>query len=115
MLTIYALLAQAKDTTMVEDILNQDLFNQQHYSTKWHLSLNPNKIVAIALHLNNREAQRELQLKIENKHVANEESPKYIGVGIYRSLSFKKHREGVKNKLNSRINIISKLAGSNRG
>lgn len=60
-----ALVAQAKDFTKVEDILNQDLINLQHYFTKWHLTFNPNKTVAIALHLINQEAQRELKLKIE--------------------------------------------------
>lgn len=65
---------------MVEDILNQDLINLQHYFTKWHLTLNPNKTVAIELHLNNREAQRELQLKIGDNHITNEECSKYLGV-----------------------------------
>jgi len=71
--------------------------------------------VAIALHLNNREAQRELQLKIGDKHIANEECPKYLGVRIDRSLTFKKNLEYVKNKLKSRNNTISKRAGVNWG
>jgi len=71
--------------------------------------------VAIALHLNNREAQKELKLKIGDKHIANEVCAKYLGVRIARSLTFKKHLEDVKNKLKSRNNIISKLAGVNWG
>jgi len=110
-----ALVAQAKDLSKAEDILNQDLTNLQHYFAKWHLTLNPNKTVAIALHLNNREAQKELKLKIGDNHIVNEECPKYLGMRIDRSLTFKKHLEDVKNKLKSRNNIISKLAGANWG
>lgn len=75
---------------MVEDLHlpNQDFINLQHYFTKWHLTLNPNKTVAVALHLNHREAQRELlQIKIGDNHIAIEESPKYLGVRIDRSLT----------------------------
>jgi len=76
------IVAQAKDLIMAEGILNQDFINLQYYFTKWHLTLNPNKTVAISLHLNNREVQRELQINIG-------ESPKFLGVRINRSLTFK--------------------------
>jgi len=54
-------------------------------------------------------------MKIGDNFIANEKSPKYLGVRIDRSLTFKKHLERVKNKLKLRNNIISKLAGSNWG
>lgn len=38
-----ALVAQARNLTTVEDILNQDLINLEHYFTKWYLTLNSNK------------------------------------------------------------------------
>lgn len=109
------LVTQAKDLIVVKDTLNQNLINLQHYFAKWHLPPNPNKTVTIALHLNIRGTQRELLIKIGDNHIANEERPKYLGVRIDRSLIFKKHLEEVKNKLNSRNNIISKLGGSNWG
>lgn len=71
--------------------------------------------MAIALHLNNREAQKKLKLKIGDEHIVNEVYPKYLGVRIDRSLTFKKHLEDVKHKLKSRNNIISKLAGVDWG
>jgi hypothetical protein len=100
---------------MVEDILNQDNIKLQHYFANWHFTFNPNKMVTIALHLNNRDSQRELQLKIGDNHIANKECPKYLGVRINRSLIFKKYLEDIKNKLKTRNNIISKLAGTNWG
>uniref|UniRef100_A0A2S2NSE5 Reverse transcriptase domain-containing protein n=1 Tax=Schizaphis graminum TaxID=13262 RepID=A0A2S2NSE5_SCHGA len=39
-----ALVAQIKDLTMVEDILNQDLINLQHYFTKWNLIICPSLV-----------------------------------------------------------------------
>lgn len=58
------LVAQAKSLTMVENMLNEDLTKLQNYFTKWYPTLNPNKIVAIALPLYNRETHRNLGIKI---------------------------------------------------
>lgn len=55
------LVAQAKSLTMVENMLNEDL--TLNYFTKWYPTLNPNKIVAIALPLYNRETHRKLGIK----------------------------------------------------
>ena len=41
-------------------------------------------------------------------------APKYLGVTLDRSLTCKKHTENVRDKVKSRCNIISKLAGTDR-
>ncbi|KAL4153411.1 hypothetical protein QTP88_001244 [Uroleucon formosanum] len=40
---------------------------------------------------------------------------KYLGIKLDRTLTFKQHLEGIKNKLKTRNNIISKLAGTSWG
>ena len=40
---------------------------------------------------------------------------KYLGVTLDRSLTYKKHTENVRDKVKSRCNIISKLAGTDWG
>jgi hypothetical protein len=43
------------------------------------------------------------------------DAPKYLGIKLDRALNFKQHLEDVKNKLKTRNNIISKLAGTSWG
>ncbi|VVC28676.1 Reverse transcriptase domain [Cinara cedri] len=93
-----ALVYQADYFNEIESVLNRDLTTLQKYFRKWYLTLNPNKTIAIVLHLNNREANRKLELKIGKTPVANSKCPRYLGIKIDRSLTFKDHR-GKKEKL----------------
>jgi len=54
--------------------------------------------VALALHLNNREVNRKLEILINDIDIPSEEYPRYLGIKIDRTLTFKKHLEGLKNK-----------------
>jgi len=47
--------------------------------------------------------------------IPNEDFPRYLGVKLNRALTFKPHLEGLKNKLKTRNNIISKLVGTTWG
>jgi hypothetical protein len=69
----------------------------------------------MAFHQNNREANRELKLKISEVNIANEECPRYLGIKLNRTLTFRQHLETTKNKIKSRNNIICKLAGTSWG
>jgi len=70
-----ALATQAESLDTVQSILNRDLYNLHNYFNKWYLTLNPNKTVALALHLNNKEANRKLNIKINNTVILNEDCP----------------------------------------
>lgn len=72
------LVAQRKTFEQLKETLNKDLDALQNYFKKWHLNLNVNKTTAVAFHLNNREKNRELKLKIGEANIANEECPRYL-------------------------------------
>jgi hypothetical protein len=109
------LVAQGNSFEQLEDTLNEDLKILQNYFLNRCLTLNANKTTAVTFHLNNREEKRELQLKIDETNISNEECPKYLGIKLDRTLTFKQHLDSTKNKLKSRNNIIGKLAGTSWG
>ncbi|KAL4104035.1 hypothetical protein QTP88_019348 [Uroleucon formosanum] len=109
------LVAQGKTFEQLKETLNKDLDTLQNYFKNWHLNLNANETTAVAFHLNNHEANRELKLKIGGVNIANEECPRYFGIKLDRALTFRQQLETTKNKIKSRNNIISKLAGTSWG
>ncbi|KAJ3611146.1 hypothetical protein NHX12_021162, partial [Muraenolepis orangiensis] len=73
------------------------------------------KTVAAAYHLSTREAGREIQVHVDNKCLEVQQAPKYLGVRLDRTLSFKQHLEEVKAKVTSRVALIRRLAGTTWG
>lgn len=106
------LVAQAGTFEEVENIMNDDLAKKHTFYKSWHLTLNPDKSAATVFHLSNREANRKLNLVVNGNLIPTENAPKYLGIKLDRSLTFKLHLEGVKDKLKTRNNIIRKLAGT---
>ncbi|KAL4088598.1 hypothetical protein QTP88_023687 [Uroleucon formosanum] len=106
---------QGKTFEEIENNLGKDLAKIQKYLKTWHLILNASKSAAIAFHLNNREANYKIKINVNGEFIPNEDSPRYLGVKLDRALTFKPHLEGLKNKLKTRNNIISKLAGTTWG
>jgi len=95
------LIAQCNSFEQLEDTLNEYLKILQNYFLQWYLTLNANKTTAVTFHLYNREAKRELQLKIGDTNISNEECPKYLGVKLDKTLTFNQHLDSTKNKLKS--------------
>ncbi|UYV62189.1 hypothetical protein LAZ67_1008159 [Cordylochernes scorpioides] len=60
-------------------------------------------------------AERKLNLFINNSQITHSEHPKYLGIHLDRTLTFKTHLTKLKGKLSSRNNILHKLAGSSWG
>jgi hypothetical protein len=107
----------AQGTTMseVESTLDKDIVKLQKYFKTWYLTLNDCKSTAIAFHLNNREASTKLQIMVNGTRIPNDNFPRYLGVKLDRTLTFKKHLDALKDKLKMRNNIIFKLAGTGWG
>ncbi|KAJ4943137.1 hypothetical protein JOQ06_005642 [Pogonophryne albipinna] len=85
----------------MEEGLNEDMGTLVAYLRRWRLQLSVGKTVAAAYHLSTREARRELELRVDNKCLEVQQAPKYLGVRLDRTLSFKKHLEEVKAKRNT--------------
>ena len=96
-------------------MLEEDLLRLAHYYKQWHLKPNPSKSESCLFHLCNRDADKTLAVSFDGLPVLPATNPKYLGVPLDRTLSFKYHLEKLGKKLNSRINIIRKLASTSWG
>ena len=110
-----AIAFQSKSFDELEKTLNADLATLHEYYNTWHLIPNPNKTVCSTMHLNNRAACRKLNITLNGHIIRHEDSPKYLGVTLDRTLSYGKHLENTKQKLKTRNSILRKLAGSTWG
>jgi len=63
------------------------------YLQTWKLKLSTTKTVSTAFHLNNKEAKPELKVKYNNKTFPFCSEPKYLGVTLDRSLTYRRHLE----------------------
>ncbi|KAJ3582743.1 hypothetical protein NHX12_000285, partial [Muraenolepis orangiensis] len=99
----------------MEEGLNEDMGTLVAYLRRWRLQLSVGKSVAAAYHPSTREARRELEVRVDNKCLEVQQAPKYLGVRLYRTLSFKQHLEEVKAKVTSRVALIRRLAGTTWG
>ena len=96
------------DLTLDLDIIHE-------YLNKWHLILSEKKTVVCAFHLNNKLAGKELHVKIKDRVLIHDAHPAYLGVTLDRSLTYREHISKLGKKVNSRVNLIRKLAGTNWG
>jgi len=94
------------------NLLGKDLAKIKKYLKTWYIILNTSKSAAIAFHLNNREANYKIKVNVNGEFIPNEDSPRYLIIKLDRAITFKSHLEGLKNKLKTRTNIVSKLAGT---
>ena len=76
------------------------------------LKLSTTKTVSAAFHLNNKEAKCELKVTLNNETLPFCSEPKYLGVTLDRSLTYRRHLESLRKKLTSRVALLRRLAGS---
>ena len=81
----------------------------------WRLKLSHTKTVTAAFHLNNREVKRELKVYNNSRHLPFCPTPTYLGVKLYRSLTFRHHLVALRKKLSSRVTLLRRLVGSGWG
>ena len=69
----------------------------------------------MSFHLKNREVKRTLEVKWNNTDLENTSHPKYLGVTLDRTLSYKMHIHNTTLKLAIRNNLLKKLSNSKWG
>jgi len=81
------------------------------YFYKWRSNPNPARTEACAFHLYNKQANKELKVQFKDMIVKHNTSPKYLGMTLDRTLTYKKHLKITEMKMRSRINLLQKLTG----
>lgn len=73
-----ALATKAKSFQECEETLNKELPVLERYFKKWGLKPNPKKTESITFHLNNREANYQLEISFCGQPVKHNSHPKYL-------------------------------------
>lgn len=110
-----AVAAQGNTFEEVEMKLTATLEDLADYYDNNHLKPNPDKTQVCAFHLRNRQARRKLNVIWKGKQLQHCDTPKYLGINLDRTLTFKYHCENTKLKVSGRNNIIRKLTNSTWG
>lgn len=97
---------------VTEQVLTSDLSVLAEYFRKWRLKPNVCKTEAPCFHLNNRVANRELEVYFEGRRLPRNRQLTYLGVTLDRTLSFKVHPTKLAAKMRTRNNILQKLCGT---
>lgn len=107
-----AIAYQSKLFKEVEDVTIKDLEKLSKYFVDWRLKPNIGKTFHCIFHLNNRQANRKLNLLLNGETAEYVKTPTYLGITLDRSLTYRYHAEKTKTKLKSRVNLVQKLAGT---
>ena len=96
----------------IETVLSTDSYILRDYFRRWRLKLNTNKTVRSTFHLSNRLADYELTVNTNGIKIPFEKTPKYLGVTLDRTLSFKQNLTDTAAKTSSRCSLLKILTGS---
>jgi len=77
----------------VEVVLSKDMATIGKYLQTWKLKLSTTKTVYVVFHLNNKETKCELKVNFNNETLPFCSEPKYLGVTLDRSLTYRQHLE----------------------
>ena len=107
--------AQYSSFTEVETTFGDALDELTQYYRSNSLRANPEKTQVTAFHLRNKEANGSLKMEWNRTSLENTPHPKYQGVTLDRTLSYKKHIHNTKMKVATRNNLLRKLSNSKWG
>lgn len=85
------------------------------YYEKNQLKPNPAKTQICAFHLRHAQASQKLKVLWKGNLLEHCFTPKYLGVMLDRTLTYKKHCQNLKQKIAARNNILRKLSGTSWG
>ena len=110
-----ALMISGKTFGPIEQSLSEDLDTMSRYFNNWRLKINTGKTVCTSFHLAHRLAKYQLQVTCEGQNIPHEDNPKYLGVTLDRTLTFKAHVSKLSQKISARNNLLRRLAGLSWG
>ena len=77
--------------------------------------MNLTKTVSTAFHLCNSQANRVLNIQVDDLMLPYDNNPKYLGIILDRSLTYKQHLEATAHKIGKRNSILKKITGTSWG
>jgi len=83
----------------VEDVLSKNMATVSEYLQTQKLKLSATKTVSAAFHLNNKEAKRELKVNYNNEILPFCSEPRYLGVTLDRSFTYRRQLQSLRKKL----------------
>ena len=107
--------AQYSSFTEVETTIGDALEELTQLYRSNSLRANPDKTQVTAFHLRNIDANRSLKVEWNRTQLENTPHPKYLGVTLDRTLSYKEHMHNTKMKVTTRNNLLRKLSNSKWG
>ena len=107
--------AQCPTFQEVEEKIEEALGELTHYYRSNSLRAIPDKTQATTFHLRNREARRLLKVSWNGLDLENTNTPKYLGVTLDKTLSYKTHIHNTKMMAATRNNLLKKLSNSRWG
>ena len=112
-----ALLLIAEDWRTLEKTLSQDMATLQTYLQKWRLKLSETKTVSSVFHyfILPTGKQNVSFRKSNGKPLPFSNTPKYLGITLHRSLTYRRYLESLRKKFSTRVSLIRRLAGTTWG
>ena len=110
-----ALLKVHQDWNTIEETLTQDMSILSSWLKQWRLKLSEAKTVSSTLHLNNREAKRDLNVNISGRRLTCHRTPTYLGVKLDRTLTYRERLTALRGKVMARTALIRLIAGTSWG
>ena len=99
----------------IESRLTYALQVLTEYYTRNSLNANPSETQVCAFHLNNHQANTQLNINWNGQTLKYDNYAVYLGVTLDRTLSFSQHVQNVKAKVADRNSLLRKLANSKSG
>jgi len=65
--------------------------------------------MSAVFHTNIKDTKRELKVNFNNETLPFCSEPKYLGVTLDRSLTYRRHLESLRKKLTSRVTVLRRL------
>lgn len=106
---------QSSSLLSIQETLSQDASTLASFFHKWRLKPSTSKTETCCFHLNNKLANATINVYLDSTILPYNPNPKYLGVTLDRSLTYRQHLTHVGGKLRARNNIISKLTGTTWG